>query len=376
MPHRRAPDEIAAGMDGRFGVVVAGLTKDSKWWLQNDHHAESFVLHRRTTTITCPRRLTVGVVRVRHRDYPWDMTTATGLETVLTFREALERVTRARLRTLVKRNIWRCPYRGVFVTHNGPLLPVERDAVALLVCATGSVLGGLSSLRHDGFSGHEVDAPVVVQPAGADTPPYDDVRLRWSTMLDERDVHPERKPRRTRPARSLVDAASWASADVGARQLVIAGVQQGLVRTSDLREALTRRGTCHRRALIVQSILDASGGIQSLPERDFEELRLRARLPRPTRQSPKRRPDGRYYLDVSWDEFDAAVEIHGIPHLEVPRWEDDLSRANEIVIGGTRLLIFSSFAVRHHGERVINQVVRLLVARGWRPHEGFGLVVA
>ena len=218
--------------------------------------------------------------------------------------------------------------------------------------------------------------PIVVQPMGASRPPHADVRVHWSTMLDERDVHPGRAPRRTRPARSLIDAASWSATDAVARAIVIGGVQQGLVRTSDLRDALSRRGSCRRRALIVQSVLDAAGGIQSLPERDFDQLRRLGRLPRPTRQARRQRPDGRYYLDVSWDEFEAAVEIHGIPHLEVPQWEADLSRANEITIGGEQLLIFSSFAVRHQGQRVIDQVTRLLISRGWRPDEGIGPVVA
>lgn len=286
---------------------------------------------------------------------------------VLTFRAVLERVSRSRLRGLVRQGVWQNPYRGVYVTHNGHLTADERDAVALLAAAPESALGGLSALRHDGFTGRSLDRPVVVQPIGASKPAYDDVVLHWSSVLDDRDVHPSRTPRRTRPARSLVDAASWAASDVVAREIVIAGVQQGLVRTSDLREALSRRGTCRRRALIVQSILDAAGGIQSLPERDFDEARRHAGLPQPSRQTRRRGPDGRYYLDVAWEDLDVAVEIHGIPHLAVAQWDDDLRRANELVINGDHLLIFSSFAVRHEQQRVVDQVKRLLWSRGWRP---------
>lgn len=295
-------------------------------------------------------------------------------DTVLTYRTALRNVTRSRMRSLVRRAVWQNPYRGVYVTHNGRLTADERDVVALHASAPGSVLGGLSALRHDGFTGRAADRPVIVQPIGASRPAYDDVTLHWSSMLDDRDVHPSRTPRRTRPARSLVDAASWIPTDVAAREIVIAGVQQGLVRTADLRDALSRRGTCRRRALIVQSILDAAGGIQSLPERDFDDARRSARLPQPTRQARRRGPDGRFYLDVEWGAFDVAVEIHGIPHLAVPQWENDLSRANELVIGGVHLLTFSSFAVRHQSARVMNQVERLLRARGWRPDKGIGLV--
>jgi len=75
--------------------------------------------------------------------------------------------------------------------------------------------------------------------------------------------------------------------------------------------------------------------------------------------------DGRYYLDVEWKEFHVSVEIHGMPHMAVGQWDADLERANEIVIGDKRLLIFSSFGVRHRSDRVGDQMVRMLVAAGW-----------
>jgi hypothetical protein len=43
--------------------------------------------------------------------------------------------------------------------------------------------------------------------------------------------------------------------------------------------------------LIRQSILDAEGGIHSLPERDFDEIRRTARLPTPSRKRPVKRSD-------------------------------------------------------------------------------------
>lgn len=79
-----------------------------------------------------------------------------------------------------------------------------------------------------------------------------------------------------------------------------------------------------------------------MPGRDFDAVRRRFALPTPTRQRVLTRPDGRYYLDVCWDRLDAAVEIHGIPHLSVLQWDQDLFRANEIAIIGPRLRAFSS----------------------------------
>ncbi len=117
--------------------------------------------------------------------------------------------------------------------------------------------------------------------------------------------------------------------------------------------------------LIRASILDAAGGIESLPERDFADIVIRHNLPRPTRQQPVRRADGRYFLDVGWDRYDAGCEIHGIPHLEVLRWDADLRRANEIVVRGPRLLVFTSYAIRNEQRDVVGQLTALLRRGGW-----------
>lgn len=234
------------------------------------------------------------------------------------------------------------------------------------MCAPLSALGGITALGLDGFRPVATGRPHVVLPEGARRPSSPRAITHWSTMLDDRDVHPVRLPRRTRPARSIVDQASWSSTDRAARTVVLASVQQGLATPRGMREALTRRGACRWRSLIVQSVLDSSGGIQSLPERDFDEIRRRRRLPFPTRQRMRKRDDGRAYLDAAWDEFDAACEVHGIPHMLVGQWDADLDRANEVVVAGPRLLAFTSFAVRHRPDRVGDQVEALLRRGGWR----------
>ncbi len=287
------------------------------------------------------------------------------METVFTYRDALGAFGRAHVRRMIRNNVWQLPAPNVYVTHNGPLLPAERLEVARLAGGTGAVLGGLTALEVDGFDGASSPHPVVVMPIGARRPAHDDVIARWSSKLGPEDVHPLRIPPRTRPARSLVDAASWAGTDVAARRIIITGIQQGLATTRTLREALTRRGTCKRRALIVESILDAAGGIQSLPERSFDSIVAAHHLPRPTRQRPVRGPDGRFYLDADWPEHGVAAEIHGIPHLSVARWDDDLHRGNEVVIGGRRVVVFSSFGIRRRRDHVGDQLRRLLLSAGW-----------
>ncbi|MBA2532167.1 MAG: hypothetical protein H0V23_08690 [Nocardioidaceae bacterium] len=259
---------------------------------------------------------------------------------------------------------WQRPARGVVVTHNGPLTECQAAWVALLRCPHGTALAALTALGFDGVNGFPEPKPHVVLPAGADRP--SGVVPHWSTELSTLDVHPLRLPRRTRPARSTVDAASWQTNERRARAIVLSVAQQRIVQPAGLWDALSRRGPCRHRALIKESILDAAGGVQSLPEHDFEMIRRGRRLPEPNRQSIRQRNDGRYYLDVEWRAFDAACEVHGIPHLRVMQWEADLERANEISIGGPRLLIFSSYATRRQQDRVGDQLARLLRRGGWR----------
>lgn len=280
------------------------------------------------------------------------------MDVVLTTAEAVAQFGRSKVRHAVARGMWQQPHRGTVLLHNGPITPLQQELILLTASPPGSCLGGLSALTHDGFGGFGSEQPTLVVPMGSRDPDFAGVETHWSEYLDNRDAYDRRGPRRTRPARSLVDAASWCGNDRYARAMVIAGIQQGLTNTHHLRDALSRRGNCRRRALIIESILDAAGGIQSLPERDFDEIRLAAGLPPPIRQRRVKGKSGHYYLDAQFPDIPLAIEIHGIPHLSVVRWNADLVRANEIVIAGERLLIFSSYTIRHERSTVIDQLQR------------------
>lgn len=290
------------------------------------------------------------------------------MRTVFRRAEAVETFGRNVVRSHVRRGLWQCPARGVVVTHNGPLTVEERHGVALCSCPPLSAFAGLTALELNGLKGFASVDTYVVLPEGARRLDNRALIPHWSTMLTSEDIHPERWPRRTRTARSVVDAASRSRTDRQARTLVIASFQQRMVSARTIRETLTRRGPCRRRALIVESVLDAVGGIQSLPERDFDDIRRQAGLPPPTRQVKVKGKDGRYFLDVEWSAQGIAVEIHGIPHLEVSNWDADVIRANEIVIAGRRLVAFTSYAIRHQPELVSDQLVRLFNSGSPRAH--------
>ncbi len=269
---------------------------------------------------------------------------------------------------------WQAPTALVVVQHNGPLTQEQRIWVTLLSAPPGAMLHGLSGAMYDGLKGFVPDALTIVIPGSSRNPrrkqlvlpPEWGVQVRWSTKLGADDVNQIALPPRTRLPRSLLDAASEKVAERRARVIILAAVQQRLVRTGFLWDALSRRGRCRNRAIIAESIRDAEGGIESLPEREFDLIRARRRLPEPTRQQVMRRRDGRYFLDADWPEFGVRSEVHGIPHSEVRNWDNDLLRQNDVNIGGGGLLVFSSYAIRHLPQRVGDQLEAMFARRGYR----------
>jgi hypothetical protein len=260
------------------------------------------------------------------------------------------------------------------VTHNGPLTVDQRIWVALFASPPGTLVGGLTALNLSGLRGFDDKGLTLVVPASTYTPasvqlglPREwEVKLRWSTKLGMEDVTSHAVPPRTRVARSVVDAASERISPRRARVLVLAPVQQRMVRPPALWDALSRRGRCRNRKIIAESILDAAGGVDSLPEGDFDQICRRVGLPEPSRQVVLPRQDGRYYLDREWAGVGVHAEVHGIPHSEVRNWDSDLLRQNDIAIEGGGLLVFSSYAIRHLADRVQSQLESMFRSRGWR----------
>ena len=198
-------------------------------------------------------------------------------------------------------------------------------------------------------------------------PPYRVVVHRTRQLLPA-DVHRLGMPPCTMPARSLLDAAQWASTDDQARAIVAAGFQQRLVSGAELDQVLARMPNARRRRLIVATAADARDGAASIAESDFLRLCRRAGLPAPSRQVRRTDARGRRrYLDVYFDEWRVHVEIDGSQHLEVGHWWADMRRQNDLWIAGVRILRFPAWVVRDRPAEVIAQLRAALQAAGWQP---------
>lgn len=310
---------------------------------------------------------------------------ATGLEDLLADHDgvlstamALKFMTEDQLRWRIASGRWQKPARGVVVAQSGPLTERQRFRAALLRAGPQAALAGLTAARLEGFKGFEdqrsfAETPIhLLVPGGYKrraAPMGLFVVTHYTRTLTNEDVHPLRQPRRTRMARSLVDAAAWMLTDRGAMAVLAAGVQQRLVRPEDLMKVVDGTGTLHRRKLIRETIADIAGGSQALSELDFTRQVIRAfRLPEPSRQSARRDPKGRRrWTDVTWDDYKVAVEIDGAQHTEDPlqRW-DDMERDIDLGLDGYQTLRFPAWLVRTRPEYVARKVLEALRRAGYR----------
>jgi hypothetical protein len=300
-------------------------------------------------------------------------------EGVLSTSTALRFMTEDQLRWKIASGRWQRPSRGVVIAQSGP--PTERQLLRATLLRAGprSALAGLTAARLDGFKGFDDKAsfagrPIfVLVPYGYKrrTPPLGlNVVTHYSQRLDDADVHPTRQPRRTRMARSLIDAAAWMPTDRGSMAVLAAGVQQRLVRVADLRLMADRSETLRRRKMIIEALGDIAGGSQALSELDFVRLVVRPfGLPEPSRQADRLDRRGRRrWIDAAWDDCKIAVEIDGAQHTEDPlqRW-DDMERDIDLTLGGYRTLRFPGWLVRDNPEYVacrIREVLRLARPQG------------
>lgn len=291
---------------------------------------------------------------------------------VLDSRSVLAHMTQDALRWRLKSGRWQQPCRGVIVAQSGPLSKMQILRVAALWAGSGSALGGLTAAKLHGFRGFDDkdDQIHVVLPAGRakrSTRPPMHLVLHYSSRLTPADIQPVRQPPRTRIARSLVDAAAWMPTDRGARAVLAAGVQQRLVRATDLMAVVDRNERLPRRKEIRSVLADIAGGSHALSELDFTALVVRQfGLPEPSRQVPRLDGQGRRrWLDVCWERAGLVVEIDGAAHIDVLQYWDDMDRGNDLTLEHHRVLRFPAWVIRYRPAYVAAKIRQPLREAGY-----------
>ena len=280
---------------------------------------------------------------------------------VVTVPSAVRYLGRSAVRWRLASGRWRLVGTRVLVMQSGPLTEKQRLWASVLAAGEGAVLAGLTAARLDGLAGFEDRRTHLLIPSSRHLRrPLPGAVVHRSRLLGTADVHPTRLPPRTRLGRSLVDAAAWAATDRGARAILAAGVQQRLIRASDLIRVVEDYPCVRRRALMRATLVDVAGGAEALSELDFCDLVRRFGLPEPDRQFERLDDQGRRWLDAVWEWARLVVEIDGRWHMDVRAWWADMQRDNELIVDGYRVLRFPAFVVRDNPEVVAAQIAQAL----------------
>jgi hypothetical protein len=291
---------------------------------------------------------------------------------VLTSAQAVALVGRGVVRGRVRLSVWRTVCRGLVVTHNGQLTREQQLWVAVLAAGEGAVLAGVAAAAEGGVRGLRAERLDVLVPAARRAsvrlrrlpPDMTGVRVHRTAILPAAHQQVGRPPRTT-IARSVVDAAAWASTAREAQLVLATACQQRRVLPSEVAEVLAILPTVRRRRLMLTTLTDIEGGAEALSEIDFALLCRRYQLPEPDRQVHRTDCSGRRrYLDAYWPERRLHVEVDGAHHLDARQWAADMVRQNEVWIAGDRILRFPAWLIRTDPAAVVDQLRAALTAAG------------
>lgn len=236
------------------------------------------------------------------------------------------------------------------------LSPLAQWWRAVWESGSGARLDGASSLVAGGMRGFTPDLIDVVMPDGNRHHAVEGVRLR--RVRRPSPICGAGIPR-VSPEIATIHAAQWARSDRQAALLVCLPMQQRM--TTAHRLSLVWKGVTRspRRQFLDAVIGDVTDGAHSLGELDFGRMARQVGLPTPTRQAVRRGPQGRVYLDVSWDDVGLVVEIDGGHHALALNPIDDALRQNHRVVAGERVLRIPVIGLRIAAEAFLRQVKQL-----------------
>jgi hypothetical protein len=225
-------------------------------------------------------------------------------------------VTPAQIRWRVTSGHWQRPMRDVLLLNPDP-----PSRLQLLWCAVESVgpdayLAGATAATLGGLRGHDSTAITVVVATGRRIAPREGLAIRRTARLAAVDTVRDDLPRRTRPARSLIDMAEWAPGRDEARALLAAAVQQRLVTPEQLRAALVRRGPITRRTLVADTVDELEAAADAVVDVLYARMEAQFGLPAGRRQLTTAFGGAARRLDVYYDRWHVRVQVHNGPAVD------------------------------------------------------------
>lgn len=273
-------------------------------------------------------------------------------------------LTRGELRAQVKALRWQRVWSRSVCLHTGEVSVLGRQWAAVFEGGDRGMLDGETSLIASGLVNYESSVHRVSVPRGVKPLRGTGLDIRRTRRWSADDLVATGVPR-TRVPVAAVRAAMWARSDKQASLLLVMPVQQGMTTPELIGRALLAVRRDRRRELMHAVVNDMLGGVRSVGELDFARECRRRGFPEPDRQSVRRGKDGRYYLDVCWDDFGLVVEIDGIHHSWATSVVPDALRQNEVALGAATVLRLPLLGLRVAADEFFEQVERGLRDGGW-----------
>lgn len=273
-------------------------------------------------------------------------------------------LTRGELRAQIKARRWQRVWSRSLCLHTGEVSAAGRQWAAVFEGGDRGMLDGEASLMASGLKNYEISVHRVSVPRGVKPLRGRGLDIRRTRRWAAGDKAATGVPR-TRVPVAAVRAALWARSDKQAALLLTMPVQQGMTTPEQIGRALLAVRRDRRRELLYAVVTDLLGGVRSVGELDFAVECRRRGLPEPDRQVVRRGKDGRYYLDVCWDDYSLVVEIDGIHHSWATTVVPDALRQNEVSLGRATVLRLPLLGLRVAADEFFDQVERGLRAGGW-----------
>ena len=276
-------------------------------------------------------------------------------------------MTRAQVRAQVRARRWRRVGTQALATHTGQVSIAGLQWAAVFEAGPRAHLDGVSALIASGLEHFTADRIRVSVPRGARVRHAPGCDIRQTRRWSPGDVVASGVPR-SRASVAAVRAALWARSDKQAVLVLTMAVQQRLTTAEALGEQALRVRRDKRRPLVQAVILDLLGGVRSLGELQFARECRRRGLPEPTRQVIRKGRNGRYYLDVIWDDWRVVVEIDGIHHTWAINVVGDALRQNDLTLTDAVVLRLPLLGFRVAADEFFAQIEQALIANGCPLH--------
>lgn len=274
------------------------------------------------------------------------------------------------LRWRVGRGRWRLLLPGVVLLEAGAPSRRQEMYAAQLLGGPGAVVSGAAAARFHGVTGAPSVGPVdVLVPRSRRGRQVGWARIR-PTMQPDPLARTYEVLRVASPARSVVDAARWASTQDRATAYVIEAVQRRLTTEPDLRQwqwQLNRRD----RGQVGRAIDEAALGAWSLPEAELLRLLRSSVVLPPVWANPVLHDSGGVALvspDAWFDSVGLAVMVHSRQfHEGGQQWEQTVARDGELTAHGVVVVGVTPWAIRSDPAGVLARVEQTYLMTRLRP---------